>query len=170
MAMAAAEFRRSSAPVRRRRSSVATTTTSDRRRRGRRAFTLVEVIVVVIIIGVLAGLIAPRIISRIGGARASRAASDMSVLRSQLTIFVGETGYVLQSGDTLKALLWTRPNSVAESAWQGPYLNSEDDFLDPWGNPYVLRVPGTKNVDFDIVSYGADGQAGGEGEAADIVE
>lgn len=140
-----------------------------RRRSARRAFTLVEVIVVVIIIGVLAGLIAPRIINRIGGARSSRAMSDMSVLRSQLTIFMGETGYQLQPGDTLSALLWTRPNSVAESAWQGPYLNSQDDFLDPWGRPYLLVTPGSKHADFDIVTYGADGQQGGEGEAADLV-
>jgi general secretion pathway protein G len=51
----------------------------------------------------------------------------------------------------------------------GPYLNSADDLLDPWGNEYVLVVPGEVNFDFDIVSYGSDGQPGGEGEAGDII-
>jgi general secretion pathway protein G len=50
----------------------------------------------------------------------------------------------------------------------GPYLQKADDLIDPWGNPYVMRVPGQTNYDFDIVSYGADGQPGGEGDDADI--
>ena len=63
-----------------------------------------------------------------------------------------------------------RPSNVDETKWKGPYVQNAENLLDPWGKKYDLKVPGTKNIDFDIVSYGADGQPGGEGENADVVK
>jgi general secretion pathway protein G len=67
-------------------------------------------------------------------------------------------------------ILVERPSEAAADAWKGPYLDNRENLLDPWGKPFLLVVPGKKNVDFDIVSYGADGQPGGEGENADIIK
>ena len=74
-----------------------------------------------------------------------------------------------ESGATID-ILWERPGNVDEATWQ-PYVENADKLLDPWGTKYVLRVPGDKNpYDFDIISLGADGKPGGEGEDADIVK
>ena len=66
-------------------------------------------------------------------------------------------------------ILWERPTNVAEGTWKGPYVQALDDLKDPWGNLFVLRVPGQVNVDFDVVSLGADGQEGGEGDNEDVI-
>lgn len=137
-----------------------------KKRRG--AFTLIEVIVVVIIIGVLAAAIAPRLIGRIGQAKAAVAKHDATELANQLRLFMADTGASINTIPDL-SVLWQRPPNIAEDAWHGPYINSENDLLDPWGNPYMLIVPGQVHFDFDVVSYGADGQPGGTGENADIV-
>jgi general secretion pathway protein G len=62
-----------------------------------------------------------------------------------------------------------RPGDVEEDKWKGPYVQNSEMLLDPWGRKYELRVPGVKNVDFDIASFGADGQPGGTDENADVV-
>ncbi len=133
------------------------------------AFTLVEIIVVVVIIGVLAGVIAPRIFSQIGRSRAGVARSNAAALKQGVTTFTLNCRGVT-SNDSLSSILWDEPGDVPEGSWDGPYVNSEDDLYDPWGGEFVLIVPGKKNVDFDIISYGADGEPGGEDENADIVE
>ena len=143
-------------------------TTGRRSGRKRRAFTLIEVIVVVIIIGVLAAAIAPRLISRIGQSKQAVAKHGAVELGNQLRLYMADTGKPASSIPDLN-VLWEKPEGVPDDDWHGPYLNSADDLLDPWGNPYVLIIPGEKNVDFDVMSYGADGQPGGSGEDADEV-
>ncbi|MCK4871977.1 MAG: type II secretion system major pseudopilin GspG [Phycisphaerales bacterium] len=134
----------------------------------RRAFTLIEVIVVVIIIGVLAAVIAPRLLSRIGQSKQAVAQLGASTLAGQLNLFLADTGWTASSVSDLD-LLWQRPDDVPEEQWHGPYIESAQDLLDPWGNPFIVIVPGEKNFDFDVISYGSDGEPGGEGEAKDIV-
>lgn len=136
-------------------------------RPARRAFTIVEIIVVVVIIAVLATLIAPRLIGRVGQAKASTAKANANTIAQAVRTFMLDCGNI-PAGAGLE-MLRQRPADVDAAAWKGPYLDNDDQLKDPWGRPFVIIVPGTKNVDFDIVSYGADGQPGGEGDNADIV-
>lgn len=138
---------------------------SSRARRS--AFTIVEIIVVIVIIGILATLIAPRLLSRVGQAKQSTAKANANTLASEVNKYILDCG-PLPPGATLDILV-TRPPDVDASKWQGPYLQNADQLKDPWGNAFILVVPGKKNVDFDIVSYGADGQEGGEGENGDVI-
>lgn len=133
---------------------------------GRRAFTLLEIIVVIVIIGVLAAVIVPRLVGRVGQSKATVARANANTLATEVQKFMADCGG-LPAGATLDILV-NRPSSVSETDWKGPYLQNADQLNDPWGNAYVLIVPGKKNVDFDIVSYGLGGQPGGEGEEADI--
>lgn len=139
----------------------------NRRTAHRRGFTLIEAIVVVLILGVLAAVIAPRLISRVGQSKQSVAATNAATLASAVTQFSIDHRR-LDSGDDI-TIVWDRPSDIAEDKWE-PYVQSQEAMIDPWGNQYILRIPGEKNLDFDVVSYGADGKAGGEGENADIVK
>lgn len=137
---------------------------------GRRAFTITEIIVVVIIIGVLAAVIAPRLLSRVGESKRSVAASNAQSLATAMKLFIADHG-MPDPGSSIE-ILWQRPGNIEEAAWagKGPYVDSPEALKDPWGNMYVLVVPGEFNVDFDIKSLGKDGQVGGEGdENRDIV-
>jgi general secretion pathway protein G len=142
------------------------------RRPGRtiaRAFTLIEIIVVIIIIGVLATLIVPRLFNRIGQAKQSTAAANASSLANLMQQFILDCGGLPPAGSTLQVLLEC-PSGVDKAAWKGPYLENKEALLDPWGHPFRLIIPGKKNVTFDIVSYGADDQPGGEGDNADVTK
>lgn len=133
----------------------------------RTGFTIIEVIVIVVILGILAAVIAPRILGRVGQSKQSVAAANAASLASSLKLFILDNG-TPESGSSIE-ILWTRPGTIEESAWKGPYVDSADALKDPWGNLFVLRIPGEVSVDFDVVSYGADGQPGGDGENKDIV-
>lgn len=139
----------------------------NKRRPG--GFTIIEVIVIVVILGVIAAVIGPRLLGRIGQSKQSVAKANASSLAMQVKGFAADFG-MPESGASIN-ILWEKPSNVADTDWagKGPYVDNAQQLLDPWGNPFVLRIPGEKNVDFDIVSYGADGQAGGEGENADVV-
>lgn len=135
--------------------------------RSARGFSIVEVIVIVVILGIIAAVIAPRIFGRIGQAKESVAKSGVSTLATAMRSYMIDNG--LPESGTPIAILWERPSTIDEAAWKGPYVENPDALKDPWGNMYVLVIPPQFNADFDIVSYGADGQPGGEGENADQV-
>jgi general secretion pathway protein G len=135
----------------------------------RRAFTLVEIIVVIVILGVLATLIAPRLLNRIGQSKAAVAASNATVLANATRLMLADCGGRMPEGATILAL-WEKPGGLEEGQWKGPYVDSREQLKDPWGEMFILVVPGRKNIDFDIVSYGADKKPGGEGDDADIIK
>ena len=138
------------------------------KRSRRRGFTLIEAIVIVVILGVLAAVIAPRVLSNIGDSRQGVAQSNASSLANQMNLFMAKHGGKLSGETPTIDVLWERPSFISEGDFE-PSVNNADQLLDPWGNKFVLVFPGQKNVDFDIVSYGADGEPGGEGENADII-
>jgi general secretion pathway protein G len=131
----------------------------------RRAFTIIEVIVIVVILGVLAAVIAPRLIQHIGQSKQSVAAANAASLAAAVQSMM--TQVKLEPGMSIN-ILWEKPGEG--TGWDGPYVQNPDQLKDPWGRPFILVVPGSKNVDFDVVSYGADGQPGGTGEDADIIK
>jgi len=131
--------------------------------RGARGFTLIELLVVVIIIGLLAGFVAPRYFSQVGKSEVSVAKAQIDALEKALDTYRLDTGHYPSTELGLNALV-QRPAS--EPKWSGPYLR-KDVPLDPWGKPYVYKMPGEKD-DFDLLSYGKDGQPGGTGENADL--
>ncbi|MCG9895565.1 MAG: type II secretion system major pseudopilin GspG [Fimbriimonadaceae bacterium] len=133
----------------------------------RRAFTLIELIVVILILAILATLIVPRVISRTEDAKQSKALSDLASLRSMLDQFRIDNGRYPASEEGLESLR-TQPADAPN--WRGPY-SSKAIPLDPWGNDYIYEWPGSNGEDsFLLLSLGADGQEGGEGNAADIIE
>lgn len=125
----------------------------------RRGFTLLEIVVVVTIIALLGALIVPRLIDRIGWSKQQVASSEVAQIAQQVELYMVDNGVSRLPSD-FDLIVLTEGDS--------PYLRPRD-LIDPWGNPYVIIVPGEENPDFDIVSYGADGVPGGEGEDEDIV-
>ena len=137
-------------------------------RRTKRGFKIIEIVVVIIIIGVIAAMIAPRLFSRVGKSRRAVAEANAQALVKQVELFRMDH-FMPEPGSTIDILL-ERPSSIPEDQWE-PYVRNADELLDPWGNKFVLVIPGVKNpYDFDIVSYGAEGKPGGTGENEDIIK
>lgn len=126
-------------------------------------FTLIELLVVVLIIGLLSGFVAPRYFSQVGKSEVSVARAQMDALGKALDQYRLDTGHYPGPDLGLNALV-ERPAS--EPKWAGPYLRRSVP-PDPWGKPYLYRMPGEKG-DFDLISYGRDGRPGGSGDDADL--
>lgn len=135
--------------------------------RAARAFSLTEVLIAIVIIGILAAVVVPRLMGRIGQSKVASAQSSIASLTTAMNAYRLDCGDPEAGADL--GILWERPASVSEMAWKGPYVENPDALMDPWGNRYELVIPPQHNADFDIVSYGADGQPGGEGDNEDIV-
>jgi general secretion pathway protein G len=134
--------------------------------RSARGFTLIEIMVVVVIIGLLAAVILPNIFSNLSKAQITKARSDIQAIEGGLTMYKLDN-YKYPSTDLGLNALVQRPNDPTVRNWRdGGYLKRVSN--DPWGNPYQYVFPGTRGQDFDLYSFGADGQEGGEGENADI--
>ncbi|MFG0291683.1 MAG: type II secretion system major pseudopilin GspG [Phycisphaerales bacterium JB050] len=144
-----------------------TKTKKTKRRAMRRGFTLIEAIVIVVILGILAAVIAPRLLSRVGDTRAATAKSNAKSLSTSMNLFLLDHGSKIGRENLTINVLIERPNFI-DAADYDRYQNPED-IIDPWGNEYILEYPGRDGKDFSIISYGSDGQPGGEGEAADII-
>jgi general secretion pathway protein G len=133
-------------------------------RRRQRGFTLVELLVVITIIGLIMGLVGPRVLNYLTESKAKAAKIQIESLSSALDLYFLDVGRYPTTSEGLVALV-RRPGSSA--AWNGPYLKGGLVPADPWGNPYVYRSPG-EHGSYDIISYASDGQEGGTGAAADI--
>jgi general secretion pathway protein G len=131
---------------------------------GEAGFTLVEMLVVITIIGLIMGLIGPRVLNYLSESKVKAAKIQLQSFASALDLFYLDAGRFPSTAEGLAALVRQTPGVAA---WNGPYLRGSIVPNDPWNHGYVYRSPG-EHGPYDIVSYGADGQEGGSGTAADI--
>jgi len=128
-------------------------------------FTLIELLVVLMILGLLAGLVGPRVLHYLGGAKSDTARLQIEEFGAGLDLFYLEVGRYPTTDESLKALT-TQPDGV--NNWHGPYVKKNQVPKDPWGKDYYYRSPG-EHGDYDLYSLGRDDADGGEGEDADIL-
>lgn len=128
-----------------------------------RGFTLVELLVVLAILGLLAGLVGPRVLGQLGGAKSKTARVQVHDLEQAAELFKLDVGRFPTSQEGLAALVSAPPSAPG---WNGSYLRKGLP-VDPWGRDYHYEAPG-RNGDVDIYTLGADNAPGGEGENADI--
>ena len=131
-------------------------------RRNRRGFTIVEILVVVVIIGVLATLIVPSFIGRMGEARRAVAAAKLPNIETAIALFRQDYDRWPVNLDEIV----NRPADIDEAKWNQPTLRAKD-LLDPWNRQFLYREPGEHGA-FDLYSLGKDGQQGGEKDNADV--
>jgi general secretion pathway protein G len=131
-------------------------------------FTLIELMVVVVIIGILAGLIVPRIMGSDDKARDAKTKMQIESLETALKLYKLDNGNYPTTEQGLKALVEAPTAGNLPKNWrQGGYLEKGKVPKDPWGNEFIYICPGSHG-DFDLSSYGADGEPGGEGKNKDI--
>ncbi len=138
-------------------------------RRHPAGFTLIEILVVVLIISILAGIVGVSVLRRPGEARVSAARLQLKTFKSALQLYRMEQGRYPTQAQGLDALC------VKPAADPVPELYPEDGYLDsrrlpndPWSHPYLYLVPGRAGEAYEVLSYGSDGEPGGEGDAADL--
>lgn len=143
------------------------------RRRGTRAgrpagrdsgFTLLELLVVLAIMGLLAAIIGPNVIGYLGRGKSQAAAVQARSVATALNLFRVDVGRYPTEAEGLDALLKA---PATAPGWNGPYLPEAKGIIDPWGNPYHLKVPG-EHGEVDVFSLGSDNAPGGSGEAKDV--
>ncbi|MBI3346938.1 MAG: type II secretion system major pseudopilin GspG [Burkholderiales bacterium] len=127
-------------------------------------FTLLELLVVMVIIGLLASYVGPRFFGQIGKSEIKAARVQLDALDKALAAYRLDVGAYPSTEQGLKALV-ERPND--EVKWSGPYLSKAVP-SDPWGRPYAYSLPGDNGHDYELSSFGKDGQRGGTDENADI--
>lgn len=127
-------------------------------------FTLMEMLVVLVVIGLIAAVAIPQVMQLLGGAKSKAAKIQLETLSQSLNFYQLDMGVYPTTEQGLKAL-WERPADRPE--WSGPYVRRDKQLIDPWGRPFVYRAPGAKGA-FDLVTLGADGAEGGDGEDADL--
>ncbi len=132
---------------------------SQRYRAG--GFTLLEILVVLAIIGLIAAIAAPQVFKSFGGAKTDTARVQIEALSTSIDLYRLEVGKLPPDLDALVE----KPSGV--DRWNGPYLRKQSIPKDPWHNDFVYRAPGEHGA-YDLLSYGADGAPGGEGENRDV--
>ena len=137
--------------------------------RGKAGFTLIEILVVVLIITILAGIVGVNILHKPGEARVSAARMQVQQLKTAVQLYRAEQGRLPTQEQGLEALV-NRPTRepVPQNYPEGGYLDSRKVPLDPWNHDYIYLAPGRRGEPFEIISYGDDGEPGGDGEAADL--
>lgn len=135
-------------------------------RRGEEGFTLVELMVVIVILGLLATIVAINVIPATGRANTEKAKADIATIEQALEMYRLDNLVYPSGTDGLQALVSAPPGGAQPQRYRdGGYIKRLPN--DPWGNPYRYTYPGSKSA-FDVFSFGADNQEGGEGENADI--
>lgn len=135
----------------------------------RAGFTLIEVLVVIIVIGLLAGLVGPRILGRVSEARTATARTQIELLGLALDNYRLDNGTYPTTEQGLAALQEKPTREPAAPNWRGPYLRKAIP-ADPWGRPYGYTSPGRQNPSgYDLWTFGRDGQSGGEGDDEDVL-
>ena len=134
-----------------------------------KGFTLIELMVVLVILGILAGLIMPRIIGKPEEARRMKARIQIQSIEQALKMFYIDNGFYPSTDQGLSALVEQPETGQTSRKWrEGGYLDKGKVPLDPWGNSYVYLSPGVNSKEYDLESYGADGEDGGEEKYADV--
>lgn len=136
-----------------------------RRRRGEAGVTLIEMLVVVTIMGLFAFFVLPKFMKQADKAKVTAARAQISSYVTALSAYKLDTGTFPNTEQGLQGLR-VAPEGVIN--WQGPYIG-QDVTPDPWGHPYIYKFPGEHGDEPDLLSYGGDGQPGGEGYNGDIV-
>ena len=129
-----------------------------------KGFSLIELLVVLVILGMLGGLVGPRLFSQVDASKVDTAETQVRMLKAALQTYRLDIGHFPSTEQGLRALE-SRPPEVKN--WQGPYLEEELP-LDPWGNPYVYIDVAENFQGFALYSRGADGKDGGEGLSSDV--
>jgi general secretion pathway protein G len=132
-------------------------------------FTLLEILVVVVILGILAGVVVPRITDKPAQARQTKAQMQIESLETALQMYKMDNGFYPSTEQGLEALVSKPTTGRVPKQWrEGGYLDKNRVPKDPWDYEFIYLSPGVHNRDFDLISYGADGERGGDGEDKDI--
>ena len=132
-------------------------------------FTLLEILIVITILGILASIVAVKIMDRPGEARATKAMLEIKTLENALKLFKLDNAFYPSTDQGLRALIEKPATGRIPPKWrEGGYLEKQGLPKDPWGNEYLYLSPGVNNKDFDLWTNGADGEEGGEGEDGDV--
>lgn len=132
-----------------------------------RGFTLIEMLVVLVIIGMLAGLVGPKLFGRVDSSKVQTAGAQIKMFKGALETFRLDVGRFPTQAEGLLALVQAPTEERARAHWRGPYLDGEVP-LDPWSNPYLYSLPGANGQPYALYSLGGDGKRGGEGTDADV--
>lgn len=134
-----------------------------------KGFTLIELLVVLVILSILATIVGPRLFGRAEEARRTSAMVQIRNIESALALYERDNGTFPTTEQGLKALVEKPSGEPVPRKWhEGGYLEKGRVPLDPWGNAYVYLSPGVHSKEYDLESYGVDGEDGGEGKYADI--
>lgn len=131
-----------------------------------RGFTLLELLVVILIIGLLTGIVGPRLVTQISRSEVTTARAQMDALAKALQAYRIDAGHYPPTAEGLRALV-QQPGG--EARWRGPYLEG-DVPVDPWGSTYQYKSPGANGREYELLSLGKDRAPGGFGDDADITK
>lgn len=136
---------------------------------GQSGFTIMEVLVVLIIITILAGIVGVNVLPKLGESKVKAAQVQLKNLKAAVNLYRVEQHHVPDQSEGLRALVECPTGLDRKNRYpEGGYLDSSEVPLDPWGQAYIYLQPGRKDQRFEIISYGADGEPGGENEDADL--